>query len=96
MAEELILVIQESAGLKANGNHVSFDVKLGEVEQAVDETPGLHRDTVSCLLRYVQMCIGDCQVWVMIDRGSMVNSLGRGLAPSTGQHQAARNWWAQV
>ncbi|KNZ44468.1 hypothetical protein VP01_9137g1, partial [Puccinia sorghi] len=30
MAEELILVIWESAGLKADGNHVSFDVRSGE------------------------------------------------------------------
>ncbi|KNZ47350.1 hypothetical protein VP01_6482g2, partial [Puccinia sorghi] len=30
MAEELILVIRESAGLKADGNHVSFDVRSGE------------------------------------------------------------------
>ncbi|KNZ48217.1 hypothetical protein VP01_5825g1 [Puccinia sorghi] len=29
MAEELISVIWESAGLKADSNHVSFDVQLG-------------------------------------------------------------------
>ncbi|KNZ58113.1 uncharacterized protein VP01_1999g3 [Puccinia sorghi] len=37
--------------------------------------PGLHLDTVSCLLGYIQMCIGDCQVWAMIDSGLMVNLL---------------------
>ncbi|KNZ62818.1 hypothetical protein VP01_12207g1, partial [Puccinia sorghi] len=50
MAEELISVIRESAGLKADGNHVSFDVQSGEVEQAVEETPGLHTDTILCQL----------------------------------------------
>ncbi|KNZ55952.1 uncharacterized protein VP01_2537g2 [Puccinia sorghi] len=30
MAEELILVIWESAGLKADGNHIYFDVRLGD------------------------------------------------------------------
>ncbi|KNZ61157.1 uncharacterized protein VP01_14443g1, partial [Puccinia sorghi] len=52
MVDELILVIRESAGLKADGNHVSFDVRLGEVEPVVEETPGLHTDTVlsGCLL----------------------------------------------
>ncbi|KNZ45060.1 uncharacterized protein VP01_8529g1 [Puccinia sorghi] len=67
------------AGLKANGNHVSFDVRLGEVEQAVEETPGLHTDTVLCPLGYVQMCIGDCQLWAMIESGSMVNLLPTNL-----------------
>ncbi|KNZ48903.1 hypothetical protein VP01_5334g1, partial [Puccinia sorghi] len=37
--------------------------------------PGLHKYTVLCPLGYVQMCIGDRQVWVMIDSGSMVNLL---------------------
>ncbi|KNZ61807.1 hypothetical protein VP01_13552g1, partial [Puccinia sorghi] len=71
MAEELILVIRGSAGLKADGNHVSFDMQSGEVELAVEEPPGLHTDTVLCPLRYLQMCIGDCQVWAMIDSGLM-------------------------
>ena len=75
MADELISVIRESAGLKADGNHVSFDVRSGEVEPVVEEAPGLHTDTVSCPLGYVQMCIGDRQVWAMIDSGSMVNLL---------------------
>ncbi|KNZ44113.1 hypothetical protein VP01_9500g1, partial [Puccinia sorghi] len=36
----------------------------------------LHTDTVLCPLGYVQICIGDCQVWAMIDSGwSMVNLL---------------------
>ncbi|KNZ46337.1 uncharacterized protein VP01_734g3 [Puccinia sorghi] len=39
MADKLISVIWESAGVKAEGNHVSFDVQLGEVKQAVEETP---------------------------------------------------------
>ncbi|KNZ46468.1 hypothetical protein VP01_7236g1, partial [Puccinia sorghi] len=30
MGEELILVIWESAGLKADGNHISFDLQSGE------------------------------------------------------------------
>ncbi|KNZ48494.1 uncharacterized protein VP01_5629g1 [Puccinia sorghi] len=34
-----------------------------------------HLDTVLCPLGYVQMCIGDCQVWAMIDSGLMVNLL---------------------
>ncbi|KNZ48576.1 hypothetical protein VP01_555g4 [Puccinia sorghi] len=75
MAEELILVIRESAGLKADRNHVSFDVRLGEVEQAVEVMPGIHLDTVLCLLGYVQMGIGDFPVWAMIDSGLMVNLL---------------------
>ncbi|KNZ45819.1 hypothetical protein VP01_7781g1, partial [Puccinia sorghi] len=33
MAEELILVIRESAGLKADRNHVSFDVQLGKARR---------------------------------------------------------------
>ncbi|KNZ54995.1 hypothetical protein VP01_27g15 [Puccinia sorghi] len=79
MAEELISVIRESAGLKADGNHVSFDVRSGEVEQAVEETPGLHTETVLCPLGYIQMCIGDRQFWAMIDSGSMVNLLATDL-----------------
>ncbi|KNZ43914.1 hypothetical protein VP01_9717g1, partial [Puccinia sorghi] len=75
MAEELISVIWESAGLKADGNHVSFDMRSGEVEQAVEVTPGLHLDTVLFPLGYIQMRIGDHQVWAMIDSGSMVNLL---------------------
>ncbi|KNZ46293.1 hypothetical protein VP01_7394g1, partial [Puccinia sorghi] len=75
MVEELILVIWESAGLKADVNHVSFDVWLGEVEPAAEVPPGLHSDTAIRLLGYVQMCMGDFQVWVMIGRGSMVNLL---------------------
>ncbi|KNZ45828.1 hypothetical protein VP01_7773g1, partial [Puccinia sorghi] len=59
-----------SAGLKADGNHVSFDVRSGEAEQAAEETP-------------VQMCIGDLQVWVMIDSGSMVNLLPTDLVRDT-------------
>ncbi|KNZ61304.1 hypothetical protein VP01_14224g1 [Puccinia sorghi] len=43
----------------------------GEVEQVLEETPSLHLDTVSCPLGYTKMGIGDCQVWVMIDSGSM-------------------------
>ncbi|KNZ63647.1 hypothetical protein VP01_11186g1, partial [Puccinia sorghi] len=83
MAEELILVIRESTGLKADGNHVSFDVQSGEVEPVVEETPGLHKDTVLCPLGYVQMCIGDCQVWAMIDSGSMVSLLPTNLVWDT-------------
>ncbi|KNZ51117.1 hypothetical protein VP01_4089g1 [Puccinia sorghi] len=74
MAEELILVIRESPGLKADGNHISFDVRLGEVE-SVGVPPVLHSDTVLCLLSYVQVCIGDHQAWEMLDSGSMVNLL---------------------
>ncbi|KNZ63579.1 hypothetical protein VP01_11253g1 [Puccinia sorghi] len=59
MGEELISVIWESASLKADGNHISFVVRLG----------------VLCPLEYVQMCSGDHQVWAMIDSGSMVNLL---------------------
>ncbi|KNZ57921.1 hypothetical protein VP01_203g9 [Puccinia sorghi] len=79
MAEELILVIQESAGLNANGNHVSLDVRLGEVEPAAEVPPCFHSETVLCPLGYVQMCIGDCQVWEMIHSGSMVNLLSTKL-----------------
>ncbi|KNZ59422.1 uncharacterized protein VP01_1734g3, partial [Puccinia sorghi] len=46
MVEELILVIWESAGLKADGNHVFFDERLGEVEQAVEVTPVWDTDLV--------------------------------------------------
>ncbi|KNZ62830.1 hypothetical protein VP01_12195g1, partial [Puccinia sorghi] len=65
MADELILVIRESAGLKADGNHVSFDVQLGEVKPVVEETLGLRSDTVL--------------FWVMIESGSMVNLLPTNL-----------------
>ena len=76
MAEELISVIRESAGLKTEGNHVSFDVRTGEAEEVLLEAPSeFLSDTVSCPLGYVQMCVGDRQVWAMIDSGSMVNLL---------------------
>ncbi|KNZ57431.1 hypothetical protein VP01_2160g2, partial [Puccinia sorghi] len=75
MAEELISVIEESAELKAEGNHASFDVQSGEVEQVEESLPDLLSNTVLCPLGYVQMGIGDCQVWVMIYSGSMVNLL---------------------
>ncbi|KNZ46329.1 hypothetical protein VP01_7354g1, partial [Puccinia sorghi] len=63
----------DSAGIIADGSHVSFDVQSGEVEQAVEA--GLHTDTVLCLLGYVQMGIGDHQVWEIIERGTMVKLL---------------------
>ncbi|KNZ44267.1 hypothetical protein VP01_9343g1, partial [Puccinia sorghi] len=55
MAEELILVIWERAGLKADRNHVSFDVRSGEVELAAEVSPGLHLDTGLFPLGYIQI-----------------------------------------
>ncbi|KNZ48867.1 hypothetical protein VP01_5359g1 [Puccinia sorghi] len=74
MAEELILVIWESTGLKADGNHVSFDMWLGEVEPAAEMTPGLHLDTVLCPLGYIQMCIRDCIIYDNKIRGKIGES----------------------
>jgi len=83
MAEELISVIKDSAGLRTEGNHVSFDVRAGEAgakSEQRDPCPELESDAVSCPLGYVQMGIGDQQVWAMIDSGSMVNLLPADLA----------------
>ncbi|KNZ44746.1 hypothetical protein VP01_8879g1, partial [Puccinia sorghi] len=46
MAGELISVIQESAGLKVEGNHVSLDVPSGEVEPVAEAPTSFHLDTV--------------------------------------------------